>query len=166
MPIRELVTICRLVGYRKPKVIFEFGTYLGGTTLQLAVNNDAIIYTLDLPPASQKTVLDSALDVYPEKPGIRFRNKLSGRIHQLLGNSQSFDFTPYSSKVDLILVDGSHHYDSVVCDSQNAIKMKSKNGNIVWHDYAPYAPGVIQALQEIKITPLVHITGTSFVLHY
>jgi len=172
MPINELLTVCQLVHLREPKVIFEIGTFLGGTTLQLAANSQAEVYTLDLPPRGHKEyrqpqVWDPELDLYPDQPGVRFRGSTWGeRIHQLFGNSQDYNFTPYYGSVDFVFVDGCHHYEFVMSDSQNALKMMSANGIIIWHDYATYAPGVVQALNELsKLVPLVHIAGTSLVIH-
>jgi len=63
--------------------------------------------------------------------------------------------------------DGCHHDEFVLRDSQNALKMISPDGVVIWHDYASYAPGVVQALNELaKTVPLVHIDGTSLVIHH
>ncbi|MEM4725269.1 MAG: hypothetical protein QXP01_09675, partial [Candidatus Hadarchaeum sp.] len=50
MPIQELIVLCKLARQIKPRVIFEIGTFLGETTLQLAANTNATVFTLDLPP--------------------------------------------------------------------------------------------------------------------
>ncbi len=68
--------------------------------------------------------------------------------------------------MDLVFVDGCHHYEFVLCDSQNALNMISPDGVVIWHDYASYEPGVVRALNELaKVVPLVHIAGTSLVIH-
>ena len=74
----------------------------------------------------------------------------ANRIHQLFGDSQTYDFTPYYGSVDLVFVDGCHHYEFVLRDSQNALKMMSPDGVVIWHDYASYAPGVVQALDGTR----------------
>ena len=154
-------------------VIFEIGTYLGGTTLQLAANSKAKIYTLDLPPLGHRAYVqpearDSELDVYTDRPGVRFQGSpYEERIFQLFGDSQAYDFKPYYGGVDLVFVDGCHHNEFVLVDSQNALNMMSAGGIVVWHDYAPYAPGVVQVLNELgKQIPLAHIAGTSLVITY
>jgi hypothetical protein len=58
MPVHELMSVCRIVRYRRPKIIFEIATFLGGTTLQLAANSDATIYTFDLPPVGHKDYVE------------------------------------------------------------------------------------------------------------
>jgi len=172
VPLQELMTLCRIARYRQPRVVFEIGTYLGGTTVQIAANSDAKVYTLDLPPPGHKDYVEPHmrnpdLDVFPERPGVRFHGSPdASRIHQLVGDSLTFDFTPYHNSVDFVFVDGSHHYDCVVLDSQNALKMMSPGGVVIWHDYASYAPGVVKALNDLGTTiPLVHVADTSLVLH-
>ena len=173
MPVHELMTLCKIVRYRQPKVIFEIGTYLGGTTLQLAANSQAEVYTLDLPPPGHKDyvppqIRDPEADVYTDQPGVRVQGtSFADRIHQLFGDSQTYNFMPYYGSVDLVFVDGCHHYEFALRDSQNALKMMSPDGVVIWHDYASYEPGVVQALNELaKVAPLVHIAGTSLVIHH
>ena len=51
--IEEEYYLANIVKIIQPSTIFEFGTFNGRTTLQLALNaTDAKIYTLDLPPNS------------------------------------------------------------------------------------------------------------------
>jgi hypothetical protein len=172
MPDNELEVLCKIVRYNDPKTIFEIGTFLGRTTLQLAANSGAQIYTLDLPPndlggQSNRVVGDPELDVYPEKAGIKFQNtSFAERIRQYYGNSQNFDFSPFYGQVDCVFVDANHHYEFVLRDSMNAFKMINPAGVIIWHDYAPYAPGVIRALNLVNQKFLLHyIEGTSLVVY-
>jgi hypothetical protein len=172
MPADELIALCRIVWNRNPEAIFEIGTYLGGTTLQLAANSSAEVYTLDLPPPGHKDyaephMRDPELDVYPTHPGVRFQSSpYADRIHQLFGDSRMYDFTPYYGSMDFVFVDGCHHHEFVLHDSQAALKMVSADGIVVWHDYASYAPAVVQVLNELgKVVPLVSIAGTSLVIH-
>ena len=170
MPVHEIFTLCQIVRWAKPECIFEIGTFQGGTTRQMAANSTAKIYTLDLPPETgeKRRVLDADLDVYPEVPGAKFQeNEYAQQIHQLFGDSQTFDFSPYYGHVNLVFVDACHHYEFVKKDSENALKMVSPGGIILWHDYADYAPGVVQALNELSTKKqLFHLQGTSLVIHH
>lgn len=169
MPVHEILTLCQIVRWAKPECIFEIGTFQGGTTLQMATNSSAKIYTLDLPPETgeKRHVWDADLDVYPEISGARFHETgYAQQIHQLFGDSQTFDFTPYYRRMDIVFVDACHHYKFVKKDSENALKMVSPNGIIIWHDYYYYAPGVVQALNELSTKKqLFHLSGTSLVIH-
>ncbi|HSG98734.1 MAG TPA: class I SAM-dependent methyltransferase, partial [candidate division Zixibacteria bacterium] len=60
------------------------------------------------------------------------------KITQLYGNSQTYDFSEFYAAMDLVFIDGAHHYDAVVNDTNNALKMIRPGGVIVWHDFANY----------------------------
>lgn len=167
MPLNELSCVLALARRRQVLRIFEFGTYLGETALQLARNTRADIWTLDLPPSRPREVLDPELDVYPERLGQRFLGSDgASRITQLLGDSRSFDYSSLARSMDLVLVDANHHYEHVLSDSRNALVLVRTGGLVIWHDYANYAPGVVRALDSLsRETRLVHIDGTSLVIH-
>ncbi len=172
VPIEELVVLAKIVRFFKPKKILEIGTYLGNTTLQLAANSKAKIFTLDLPPqVSQKKapyeILDPQLDVYPSNPGIKFKkSSYSSRIKQLYGNSIKYNFSKFKGKIDLVFVDGSHHYKYIRKDSINAIQLLSPHGIIIWHDYSSYAPDVIRVLNDLgRKLPLIHLKNTRLILY-
>lgn len=155
---RELVTIARLVRAISPLASFEFGTFDGRTTLNIASNSPAgaRVYTLDLP---QESIAASAAPIhahevrYADKPqsGLRFRESdLAGRIEQLHGDSGTFDLRPYYDGMDFIFIDGSHAYEYVVNDSLHAIRMlRLGKGIILWHDYSRW-DGVTRALNELR----------------
>jgi predicted O-methyltransferase YrrM len=170
MPINEMHILCQVICQLSPRTIFEIGTFDGCTTLQMAVNApQAKIYTLDLPPNKDHKVIDLELDVFPVDVGCKYNSykEASQITHQLLGDSQQFDFTPYSGKMDLVFVDACHHYEFVKKDSENALKMVSPDGIILWHDCADYAPGVVQALNELSAKKqLFHLQGTSLVIYH
>jgi hypothetical protein len=60
------------------------------------------------------------------------------KIHQLFGDSLTFDFSPYFSQADLVFVDGGHRYEVVSSDSANALRLVRPGGVVVWHDFANY----------------------------
>lgn len=169
MTVEEVMYICLLVGWKNPKAIFEFGTFNGNTTLQMALNapSGATIYTLNLPPGHGETKLESSAQdkmVHPRAAGSgqTFQNENEQRmIKELFGDSATFDFTPYIEKCDLVLVDAGHEYDYVKCDTDNALRLLSPIGGvIIWHDF-PNAPGVCTWLEEFGRTHTVyHIRNT------
>jgi hypothetical protein len=115
---RELVTIARLVAASEAKTIFEFGTFDGRTTLNLANNAGAgaRVFTLDLPAEGAATTsapLHPHETRYADKPlsGSRYRGtEAEGSITQLYGDSGTFDFTPYRGAVEFVFFFGSHSY--------------------------------------------------------
>ncbi len=129
-----------------PKTIFEIGTYNGFTTLHMAVNSpaDCKIYTLDLPPGYDLTQAkgssyDDILVMQLSQASIPKRfykgHPLSHKIVELFGNSSEFDFSPYHGKIDMVFIDGNHSMEFVKKDSENALKMLSPRGMIIWHDF-------------------------------
>lgn len=156
---RELVSIARLVASRGAKSIFEFGTFDGRTTLNLANNAglDARVVTLDLPASDADSTLAPLHPHetrYAEKAtsGSRYRGTdAEAAITQLYGDSGTFDFTPHHRAIDFIFVDGSHAYRYVVNDSLHAIEMTKPGGMIVWHDYGRW-DDVTRALNDLRRT--------------
>jgi predicted O-methyltransferase YrrM len=64
-----------------------------------------------------------------------FSDKLSNVTH-IQANSLRFDYSSLKSKMDLIFIDGDHHYESVKSDTENAFRLlKNEQSVIVWHDY-------------------------------
>lgn len=153
--VLELAILAKLIVQYKPRRIFEFGTFDGRTTLNMAANApDATVYTLDLPQSDMNSTnlpVESADKTYIDKTasGRRFADSEHGhRIVQLFGDSATFDYTPYAGNIDFIFVDGAHSFEYVSSDSANALQMLSKHGVIVWHDYSSW-PGATTALNKL-----------------
>jgi len=171
---RELVTICRLVRQQQPMKLFEFGTFDGRTTLNLAANSPsgARVFTLDLPGTAVSTSVSPIHRheiQYADKPasGARYRGTdLESRIVSLEGDSGSFDYSPYLGQIDFVFIDASHTFEYVVNDSLVALRLlRSEGGTIVWHDYGRW-DGVTAALHELKarhdsFRDIVQIAGTT-----
>jgi len=149
----ELLVLARLVRERRPRHVFEIGTFDGRTTLTLATNarDDAVVYTLDLPPEQPTDLaLERSERAFVDKPmsGARFQGtEAETKIVQLYGDSATFDFTLF--RAELVFVDGSHSYEYVMSDSLRALTLVGgRAGAIVWHDYGEW-PGVTRALDQL-----------------
>jgi hypothetical protein len=152
---------------------FEIGTFDGQTTETLAKNIPTLsLLTLDLPAERSK---ETAIPIsqnerrYIEKPiiGKRFRGTPeAARITQLLGDSATFDYTPYLGRMDAVFIDGCHDEAYVANDTQKALTLLTKRGGVViWHDYLTY-DSVTRYLEKLSETlPLLSVQGTSLVLH-
>ena len=117
-------------------------------------DNDAIVYTLDLPQnASTDLDIERAERAFVDKPqsGARFlHTNTATKIRQLYGDSATFDFTQYAA--DFVFVDGSHAYEYVLSDSERALALlHGRAGTIVWHDYGEWT-GVTRALDKLATT--------------
>jgi Methyltransferase domain len=156
-------------------IVVEIGTFDGRTTLNLAINAaHADVFTLDLPPDERAAfALAPGERQYVDKPqpGARFRNcdpawrAAARRITQLLGDSATFDWSPYAGSAGLVFVDGSHAYEYVRKDSATAMRLVAPGGLVLWHDYGRWE-GVTRALEELdaeRRLGLRHMAGTSLV---
>jgi len=168
----ELGLLAAIVKSSRSRTIFEFGTYDGNTALQLAFNapEDAVIYTIDLPPASRgaRLRLDSGerLAVDSVRVGERFiGTNAEKKIRQILTDSAVYDYSALKGKVDLIFIDGSHSYEYLENDTRHALEMVAPNGTILWHDYMVWNDVTTYLNQLSRRLPLVHIKGTSLVVH-
>lgn len=168
---RDLIMISSLCAHLCPKVIFEFGTFDGRTTLHLALNApaNAWVMTIDLPaddPIRRETT-DDTFYTNDVVIGHHFVNTESaGRIEQIFGNSVDFDHAPLRDKVDLVFVDAGHEYKLVKSDGTKALEMVRPGGVILWHDYSYGHPGVYKYLNDLSATlPLVNLLWTSLVCY-
>ena len=137
--------LATLIKELSPQTIFEIGTYNGFTTLHMAVNitpESCRIFTLDLPPdydvqKAGNIAYDDLLVIKLSQKTIsqRFYKKhaLEGKIKELYGDSAVFDFSPYYGKIDVVFIDGNHSLQYIKSDTENAFKMLSDGGIIVWH---------------------------------
>ncbi len=180
--IEEICKIALITKYFKPKKVFEFGTYNGLTTLQIALNTpeDTQIFTLDLPPDRRDStrhplseldryVASEFLERFNTGVGSYFKGKsIEYKITQIYHDSAAFDFSPFYSMVDLIFIDAGHDYHNKKSDSENALKMVSPNGIVIWDNYDDILnPDVTRYLSELADKlPLVRLRGTPLVVYW
>jgi len=114
-----------------PCTYFEIGTWRGESVANVA-SVAAKCYTLNL---SAEVMKDMGLKKeYIDLHG--FFSKGLANVEHLNGHSHSFDFSALQRKIDLVFVDGDHHYESVLKDTQTAFSLlKNDAAMIVWHDY-------------------------------
>jgi hypothetical protein len=158
----ERFCVAALARTRGVKRVFEFGTYDGSTALLLARSvDDAEVFTLDLPPDEVRLhdpVSDHHLALAGGVGSKWAGQPESARITQLFGDSRSFDFTPYTASMDLVLVDGGHSYGCVRSDSVNALRMLSRGGIVLWDDYSAMWPEVVRAVDDVASERAISVT--------
>jgi predicted O-methyltransferase YrrM len=127
----ELACLAQLARWRRPRRIFEFGTFDGRSSANLLLNAapDARLLTINLPPDAFR---HGGVEI-----GECLRAAgLAERTEQLYGDTLSFDFSPHERQMDLIFIDAGHSYRCVLNDSTRALGLASQPGAlIVWHDY-------------------------------
>jgi len=124
---------------------------MGITTAIIASNSpDCRIDTLDL---SRDARIGSFFRERPE----------AERIRQHTGSSREFSFEPFHGQMDLVLIDGSHEFEDVVCDTRTAMRMLSPGGIVLWHDVGPDWQGVVRALEMCEqSSEICRLAGTGF----
>lgn len=152
MECAALAALSRLVGATR---VFEFGTYKGVSTTQLALNVGAngMVFTLDLPedhpayslpipkPEEQQIAAEGG-------KGILIPRDLLPRITFLRSDSATFDESPYLGSIDLVFVDGAHSYEYVKNDTEKGWKMLRSGGVLAWHDCVPSHRDVVRLIRE------------------
>ena len=176
MPEHELLVLGAIAKQVKPKLVVEFGTFRGGSTLVMASNapNDARVITIDLDPTLRKThehgtgVGLSDFDVGCLFRGTQFEHK----IEQRFANSVEFMDDDLVGKADLILVDADHTYEFARRDTEKAMQFLKPGGTIVWHDYTwepqnSECAGVTRTVNEFwqQHGRCARIAGTRFALY-
>ncbi len=162
-----LAGICRQI---QPKLVFEFGTFVGLTTVNLAANTPpgAIVYTLDSPHDHPKLKAAPHEERYilREKAGEFYRNSsYYYKVRQLWSDSAEFDESQFVRQVDFVFIDGSHSYEYVRNDTEKALRMLKHGGALFWHDYYHGWPDVVRFLHEhANELRIRHIEGTSLAI--
>ena len=151
MSFTELAVLARIVKTRKPRTVFEMGSYDGLTTALFLLNapEGAQVYSLDLPPKpegesssldSDKNLIDSRkLGEIPRALGL-------SNYTQVLCDSMTFDPTPYAESIEFGLVDAAHDVEHARNDTIKMVKMLAPNGILFWHDYG--GKGAMRPLAE------------------
>lgn len=154
LTLKEILSLLVLIKKFKPRKIFEFGLYGGGSLYHFFLNTDdsVLLYSLDY---DLTNLADFIRKIFNENP----------RIQIMQQNSLQFDPGPYLGLMDFIFIDGGHEYEVVKKDSENAFKMLNKKGIIVWDDYNKFCSGIFRYLNETQARgiKLSHIKDTSLV---
>jgi hypothetical protein len=129
----------------QPRTFFEFGTFLGVQTFNMAMNLPACeFYTLDLDEDAYKdaSIIESVRHLTEIQLERRRELAFLGtpcekRIHCLRGDSTRFDFAPYFGKIDMVYVDGGHDERTIQSDTDNAFRLLARDRPtaIAWDDY-------------------------------
>jgi len=160
----DLALLRCLAGWFDSCSYFEIGTWRGESVANVA-DVASECFTLNLSPEEMKErgISDRYINVHGH-----FSREMSN-VHQLYGNSRSFDFKGLGRQFDLVFIDGDHHYDYVRKDTEQVIShLVHEKSIIVWHDYA-YNPeelryevlaAILDATPENMHPHLYHIGHT------
>jgi predicted O-methyltransferase YrrM len=168
----ECAVLASLSYLVKARRAFEFGTYKGVSTTQLALNIgvDGMVFTLDLPedhpaytlpipkPEERQIAAESG-------KGILIPRDLLNRVTFLSSDSATFDETPYHGTIDLVFVDGAHSYEYVKNDTEKGWRMLRSGGVLAWHDCNAQHRDVVRYIKECEFdTKLVSGTAIAYAI--
>ena len=167
--LESMVLLAALRAVRA-KTVFEFGTFLGGTTLNIALNipADGQVFTLDLGDNAEidQHVEDARItSTRRAAPALDFKGSaVEQKVVELKGDSTKFDYSPWAGLVDLAFIDGGHDLETVRSDTVNAFSLMKTTtpAATLWHDYhnKDY-PELSQYLDELSADrPIFHIGDT------
>jgi hypothetical protein len=149
---------------------FEIGTWRGESVANVA-SVASKCYTLNLSPDAMKEM--GLQKEYIDLHGY-FSKKLSN-VEHLYGHSHTFDFSSFQNKIDLVFVDGDHHYESVLKDTATAFSLLKNDASIiVWHDYTAGPEiiryevfrGIWEGTPEEKRKHLYKVANTQCAVYY
>ncbi len=158
LTLEELSVIISISKKYECKNYLEIGSFRGRTAINIAANNkDTDIHTIDLPQSFEEKNLkfklldnDTVQAKHEDRNYFFYKYKeYNKNITNHYGDSATFDYNIFNHKFDLIFIDGSHKYENVVIDSENAINNLSKKGIIIWHDYSIQNLDVVKAINHI-----------------
>ncbi len=137
----DRVTLAAIARSRSPYPAFEIGTAAGSTAILLSLNIHDTVFSLDLPRddtrnqfALPRLSTDDAVIAGRRRASLlEFRPRKN--VVLLIGDSATFDFTPYYDRIGLFFIDGAHSYEYVRSDTLNAVRCCAEGGVIVWDDY-------------------------------
>ncbi len=156
----DMLYVCAVAHHKGARRAFEFGTYMGRTTYHLAKTSPEMeVTTLSISPDKDPLFGPFLGKFFKGRPE-------AARIKLLLQDSRDFDPAPYKGMFDVVFVDGDHSYELVKNDTLKAFQLLKKGGVILWHDYAPKSPGLVQFFKEFtQERPLFRIKHTCLLLH-
>lgn len=186
LSLLESASLVALLKIINPTQVFEFGTYLGATSVLIASNVDqAMVTTLDLEPEKIAVANREALDkkdkdenddylraLYQEL-GPRYISRapkdVRDRIHPIQCDSTTLNTQQlgYVDRFEFIFIDGGHDQDIIKSDTEKAFTMAKPDSVIVWHDYTSGVhTDVTHYLAEVcELRPIYHLQHTMLAIH-
>lgn len=141
---------------RTRKLIVEVGSWMGRSTRAIVDNTDGYVYAVDTWNGSdelvhrEKLANKSADWLYDQ-----FCYNMADATHEVhayrttsLQAAKEFYLLDHP-KFDMIFLDASHDYENVKADILAWKPLLAENGLLCGHDYSPYWPGVIRAVNEL-----------------
>lgn len=130
-------------------VIVEIGSHRGRSAAYMAaaVKPTVRIFCIDIWNNPNKKLYLSTEDDLEAFCAFLTKLGLRDKVIALRGESEMFA-RAWDKPIDLLFIDGNHHYDGVKADFMSWYPHVKKGGVIAFHDYHPNWPGVIKFVNE------------------
>lgn len=177
MPEHELLTLGELAKLLQPKLVVEFGNFMGGSTLAMAANipSNGRIATVDLDPTCRpehEHGMGGGLLEF-DVGGLFRGTQIEHNIEQHFANTVEFSDTDLVGRADVVFVAAGHTYEFAKRDTATALKFLRPGGAIIWHDYSwtpeiPECVGVTKTVNEFseQYGGCRQITGLRFATYH
>lgn len=185
----ESSILVSMIKLTNPSNIFEFGTYMGASTVLMASNspNYTLVTTLDVDNQSEITEQEPSSynlqNAHDNDNFLRSKFRNNGAIHierckpdikdkiiQIFCNSKDLDIEKqnFRKKFELIFIDGGHDYETIESDTKKALDMATDDAVIIWHDYTSQIHrDVTYFINEMsKNSKIIHVQNTMLALHF
>lgn len=176
LKLLESAALLSLVINSNASKIFEFGTYMGGTTelfrrnlisakeiASIDINEDFIVSSLEVD--SDRRLAEKSL-----KSSAKYLDTSDSRVNLIKGDSTKYDFSELSD-YDFVWIDGGHNRTIVESDTKNSfimINRQNPRATIAWHDYGnPEFNGLSKYIDELSDDiKIYHIEETYICFHF
>ncbi|MEZ6194662.1 MAG: class I SAM-dependent methyltransferase [Planctomycetota bacterium] len=149
-------------GHRESGVALEIGVFKGCSTvfLSMAARKRGFdrVYGLDLFTGTPSWEQDG-LDTYEEARGRMEEYGLDRFVALLRGDSREL---PWETPIDVLHIDGDHSYEGVANDFRRFTPHLTSRGLVVFEDYDPWHPGVLDAVHEALATRDWEVVGVNW----
>jgi predicted O-methyltransferase YrrM len=151
-----------------PAVVVEIGSYLGRSTVFLALalqrtNSPGRVIAVDPHTGDRQQLEGLAAEQLPSYELFRQHCRAARVDHLIEARVQTSAQAAlgWSAPIDLLFVDGWHSYDAVLNDGQAWLPHLSPRGVVVFDDYNAYEE-VRRAVDELADAGLFHLWGSVF----
>jgi len=152
----EIAELAKIISARRPSLICEIGTNLGGTLLLWCAlaKPDAKIISIDMPGGPFGGGYRRYRTNYYRSFAYRDQELLLLRLDSHAPETFRYvhEFCA-NEKLDFLFIDGDHTYEGVKADFETYSKLVGPNGLIVFHDIAPTTDlrvGVSRFWREVR----------------
>ncbi len=158
----EKILLYRLArSLRKDSVIVEVGSYLGASSVFLAIGakgTGGVVYCVDT--WANDAMSEGSRDTYQEF--LSNTKRVADYIRPLRGRSLEMA-AQFGESIDLLFVDGDHSYEAASDDLRAWLPKLKDGGVVVCHDYG-WKEGVKRAVEElispVQLSPGRLVSGT------